>query len=537
MRKSTLFIIAAIIMAMRNGFQAQQWVRSLPDEETIAGNTVEKGKEVYRGPEIMGKTIGVLGVGAVGSRVAKACFDLGMNVIGYDPYLSHLRKLELSQYLRFTDNVEDIYKECDFITVHVPLDETTKGMVGRKQIEMMKDGVYLINYARGPILDNDAVCDALDSGKIKAFATDFPTPRRRKNSTQTTTASLWWPTNTSPASTSPSSAPCMSTSPSPAYWPCKLSRLNRAAPDLGKLSEDLFVLDFYNTKENMKEAFDPFYTATTLAEPTDVNILHELKNTILGLGVFDMDEVNDFIDLYIHGATADKWAPIIDTAAQRFNSEIEWPENGKADFKMKCKQFVKIYSRVAAILNFEMAEWEKLFWFLRFLIPQLVVKDPVKDDIKDLLDSVDLNTYGLRRTALNEPIHLDPEEAALNPLAPVMVNAGGGEEETQDPLDQILKEFNERWFKGWDAAPDDQKAKLITITQAVANDEDYKTLVVGNPDKQAVAKAMDEIIDKIIRQQRRGDMSLYKQYQQNESFKYNFRKLIGRMLSDLDYLR
>ena len=140
-----------------------------------------------------------------------------------------------------------------------------------------------------------------------------------------------------------------------------LSRLNRSAPDLGKLSEDLFILDFYNTQDDIKEAFDPFYTATTLSEATDVNILHELKSTLLSFGVFDMDEVNDFIELYIQGASADKWAPIIDAAADRFNFEIDWPENGKADFKMKCKQFVKIYSRVAAIMPFEMKDWEKLF--------------------------------------------------------------------------------------------------------------------------------------------------------------------------------
>ena len=173
-------VLAAMISICRNVNAASEWLHTLSKEESDYGKTVEKGKEVYVGPEIMGKTIGILGVGAVGSRVAKACFDLGMNVIGYDPYLSHLRKLELRQYLRFTDNIEDIYKESDFITVHVPLDETTEGMVGKKEIEMMKDGVYLINYARGPILDNDAVCDALDSGKIKAFATDFPTDRELK---------------------------------------------------------------------------------------------------------------------------------------------------------------------------------------------------------------------------------------------------------------------------------------------------------------------------------------------------------------------
>ena len=315
-----------------------------------------------------------------------------------------------------------------------------------------------------------------------------------------------------------------------------LSRLNRSAPDLGKLSEDLFILDFYNTQDDIKEAFDPFYTSTTLSEATDVNILHELKNTLLSFGVFDMDDVNDFIELYIHGASADKWAPIIDAAADRFNFEIDWPENGKADFKMKCKQFVKIYSRVAAIMPFEMKDWEKLFWFLRYLIPGLHIAGPNIDSMKDLLDSVDLNTYGLRRTALNETITLDAGEATIDPLKPTMVNAGGVEE-TKDPLDQILQEFNNRWFNGWDATPDDQKTKLISVAQAVADDEDYQTLVVGNPDQQAVDALMITIIDRIMRKKRKGDNSLYKEYQQNEGFKADFRSVITRMLSDLDYLR
>lgn len=315
-----------------------------------------------------------------------------------------------------------------------------------------------------------------------------------------------------------------------------LSRLNRSAPDLGKLSEDLFILDFYNTQDDIKEAFDPFYTSTTLSEATDVNILHELKSTLLSFGVFDMDEVDAFIELYIHGANADQWAPIIDKAADRFNLEIDWPENGKADFKMKCKQFVKIYSRVAAIMPFEMKDWEKLFWFLRYLIPGLHVTNNGDDGLKDLLDSVDLNTYGLRRTALNEAITLDAGDTTIDPLKPTMVNAGS-EEEVKDPLDEILKEFNQRWFNGWDATPDDQKMKMISVARAVAEDEDYKSLVVGNPDQQAVDALMVQIIDRIIRKKRKGDMSLYKEYQQNEGFKVDFRSVITRMLGDLDYLQ
>lgn len=316
-----------------------------------------------------------------------------------------------------------------------------------------------------------------------------------------------------------------------------LSRLNRAAPDLGKLSEDLFILDFYNTKEGIKDAFDPFYTATTLSEATDVNILHQLKNTLLAFGVFDMDEVNAFMDLYIHGEEADKWAPILDTSAERFNAEIEWEENGKADFKMKCKQFVRVYSRVAAIMEFEMLDWEKLFWFLRYLIPSLHIDKPGTVDLKDLLDSVDLNTYGLRRTSLNETITLDAGESVIDPNKPVMVNAGGNDDDPTDPLDKILADFNERWFKGWDATPDDQKAKMIGVAKAVANDEDYQTLVVGNPDQQAVAEAMISIVDRIMRKQRKGDMSLYKEYQQNEGFKHNFIGVIDRMLENLEYIR
>ena len=316
-----------------------------------------------------------------------------------------------------------------------------------------------------------------------------------------------------------------------------LSRLNRAAPDLGKLSEDLFILDFYNTKEGIKAAFDPFYTATTLSEATDVNVLHQLKNTLLSFGVFDMDEVNTFMDLYIHGEDADKWAPILDTCAERFNIEIEWEENGKADFKMKCKQFVKVYSKVAAIMEFEMPDWEKLFWFLRYLIPSLHIDKTGGIDLSDLLDSVDLNTYGLRRTALNETITLDAGETVVDPNKPVMVNAGGEDEEPTDPLDKILKDFNERWFKGWDATPDDQKAKMVSVAKAVADDEDYQTLVVGNPDQQAVEAAMIAIVDRIMRKQRKGDMSLYKEYQHNEGFKHNFINIIDRMLGDLEYVR
>lgn len=187
-------------------------------------------------------------------------------------------------------------------------------------------------------------------------------------------------------------------------------------------------------------------------------------------------------------------------------------------------------------MQFEMVDWEKLFWFLRFLIPQLHVDQSRGIDMDDLLNSVDLNTYGLRRTSLNETVTLDSEETTVDPNKPAMAGAGGKNEDT-DPLDAIIQEFNERWFKGWDATPDEQKAKIVGVAKAVADDEDYQSMVVGNPDQQAVEEAMVAIIDRIMRKQRKGDMSLYKEYQHNDGFKHNFIGIIGRMLSDLDYVR
>lgn len=312
-----------------------------------------------------------------------------------------------------------------------------------------------------------------------------------------------------------------------------LSRLNRSANDLGKMSEDLFVLDFYNKLEDIQKAFEPYYTSLTLSEPTNVNVLHDLRSTLLSVGVFEEQDIDDFIALYLHCEPAEKWAPIMDACAQRFNEEIEFPENGKADFKMKCKQFVKVYSRVAAIMAYEMPDWEKLFWFLRFLIPGLHVDVAGRDDLKDLLDNVDLNTYGLRRTSLNEKIELDSEETTVDPNKDKMVGAGDGEVE-RDWLDEIIKAFNECHFKGWNATPEDQKTKLISIVVAITDDEDYQNQVVGNPDPQAVETTLNKVIDKVIRQKRSSDMSLYKQYQQSESFKEDLRQTLIRMVRAID---
>ena len=299
--------------------------------------------------------------------------------------------------------------------------------------------------------------------------------------------------------------------------------------------EDIFILDFYNTTDDMKDAFDPFYTSTTLSQATDVNVLNDLKDTLLDIEVFTMDDINEFIELYIHGEEADKWSPIIDRCADRFEHDIEWPDNGKADFKIKCKQFVKVYSRVAAIIPYEVAEWEKLFWFLRFLIPELHVPTTT-DDMKDLLDNVDLSTYGLRRTKLNETIELDKEETVVDPTSSSMAGAGNADD-PKDKLTEILKAFNNRWFNDWPATPEDQKAKFVSLSKGVVEDPDYQNLVEGNPDEQAVQQILYNIIDRQIRQHRKADNGLYRSYQTDEAFKADLRNTLIRMVNNQDYLQ
>ena len=167
--------LSCMIAIARNVVPASLWVNSLKAEDAEPGKAVEKGKEVFRGPEVLGKTIGIIGVGAIGSRMAMACHNLGMNVKGYDPYLPNHRKEELKQYCKFYENIDEVYEESDFISIHIPFTKENEKFLGKDAISKMKNGVYLVNFARGQVVDNDAIVEGLNSGKIKAFTTDFPT--------------------------------------------------------------------------------------------------------------------------------------------------------------------------------------------------------------------------------------------------------------------------------------------------------------------------------------------------------------------------
>lgn len=297
-----------------------------------------------------------------------------------------------------------------------------------------------------------------------------------------------------------------------------LSRLNRAAPKFGKRTEDLFVLDFFNAVDDIKAAFDPFFTVTTLTEATDVNVLHELKDALANVGVFEWSEVEAFCARYFSGEDAQMLSPLLDVAAERFNIELELEDKAKIDFKIKAKQFVKIYRQMASIIPFEVVDWEKLFWFLKFLIPKLKVQDPDQDALDELLESVDLSSYGLQRTKLGHSIGLDDSETEVDPQNP---NPRGyrGDEPQKDPLETIIQAFNERWFQGWSATPEEQRVKFLNIIDSVRAHPDFAAKYDANPDPYSRNLAFEKIMKEVMLKRRKEELELYKLHAQDEAFK------------------
>ncbi len=164
--------ICAILLSSRKITEAAAWAASLkgtPD----APKTVEGGKSKFAGPEIMGKTLGIIGLGAIGGKIANAAVALGMKVVGYDPYLSVNAALLLDSSVKVVNDINDIYKSCDYISIHVPYTPDTKNTIDSEQIAMMKDGVRLINLARGELINSEAVVKAIADGKVAKYVTDF----------------------------------------------------------------------------------------------------------------------------------------------------------------------------------------------------------------------------------------------------------------------------------------------------------------------------------------------------------------------------
>lgn len=222
---------------------------------------------------------------------------------------------------------------------------------------------------------------------------------------------------------------------------------------------------------------------------------------------------------------------MIDAAADRFNTQLELEDADKIDFKIKARQFVKVYGQMAAIMTFEMPDWEKLFWFLKFLVPKLIVKDPNQDTLDELLDAVDLSTYGLERTKLNKAIELDASPTELDPQNPNPRGYHGGEPD-MDPLDEIIRIFNERWFQGWGATPEEQRVKFINVVKSIQAHPDFNTKFEGNTDPYNKDLALDKILHEVMLKRRKEELELYKLFASDAAFKsawkHSIKDTLGR---------
>ncbi len=168
--------IAGMLIGARNLCTASEYVSALTETGDALNKSVEAGKKQFVGFELPGKTLGVIGLGAIGVEVANAALALGMKVTGFDPAITVSNAWQLSSGVHHAETLDELFQSSDFVSLHVPLIEATKGMVNSDRLSLMNDGGVLVNFARGGVVDNDAAVAALDSGKLHAFITDFPTP-------------------------------------------------------------------------------------------------------------------------------------------------------------------------------------------------------------------------------------------------------------------------------------------------------------------------------------------------------------------------
>lgn len=166
--------VCGLLLASRKVSEAMKWAETLKGEGDQVGKLVEKGKGQFVGPEIMGKTLGLVGLGAIGGKLANAATSLGMKVIGFDPYLSVGAALTLNPKIKVVSNVAELYAEADYISLHLPFNADTKGSINKDIFAQCKEGVRILNFARGELVDNADIIEALASGKVAKYVTDFP---------------------------------------------------------------------------------------------------------------------------------------------------------------------------------------------------------------------------------------------------------------------------------------------------------------------------------------------------------------------------
>ena len=170
-------VLCGMLISCRDVVGGIEWARTLKGQGDAVEKAVEKGKKAFVGPELRGKTLGVIGLGAIGVLVANAAIALGMNVVGYDPMISVEHAWHLSTNIRRENSLDALFSACDFITVHVPLNEKTRGMIGVRALSLCRKGVRIMNFARGGLVDEEALMSALGDERVAAYVTDFPSDK------------------------------------------------------------------------------------------------------------------------------------------------------------------------------------------------------------------------------------------------------------------------------------------------------------------------------------------------------------------------
>ena len=173
-------VFAGMLLASRDIYHGIEWIQTQKENDNVAKD-VEKQKKKYAGHELSGKSLGVIGCGAIGIQVANLALRFGMKVYGYDPYMSVDAAWNLSRYVNHVTNIDDLYRQCDFITIHIPLNDGTKNFINKDSFEKMRDGVNLLNFARGGLIDEDALLEAINTNKVDCYVTDFPTQKIIQN--------------------------------------------------------------------------------------------------------------------------------------------------------------------------------------------------------------------------------------------------------------------------------------------------------------------------------------------------------------------
>jgi type I restriction enzyme R subunit len=291
-----------------------------------------------------------------------------------------------------------------------------------------------------------------------------------------------------------------------------LSRLNRAyKPD----KEDTFVLDFFNSVDDIKESFEPFYTTTVLSEETDANKLNDLQDALDNAQVYSKDDVINFTDLYFKNADRTELDPIIDVCVHQFKTELN--ADAQIDFFVKAKSFNRTYAFLSKILSFNNPYWERLYWFLKFLLPK--IKQQENEDLaKGILEAIDLDSYRLSKTTTYNIKLLGGEE--LNPTPPIMKGKKGDNE--FDELEAIINEFNTRF--GIDSWTDDDKVRRFLFEQLPADlaKDQATTNAVINSDKQNAKITSDKKVEDLMQDVIFTYTDLYKKFTDDADFKRQY---------------